>query len=1454
MVDVLETTSGVVTVLDLSKTILGYLRNVQHASGDRRQLRQELISLRGILEELKDTVEGVNSDRHKEWSACLSVLNRDDGPLQQLKEALQTLQKILGPSSNDKGSKAAVSSLLFPFQKSSIDKALKAIQRQKSLIVLAIENDHFALSQAILANVKSGIQKWEESQEQQHRQKVISWITPVDYSLNHAAFANQCQENTGQWILDSAEFQSWLQEKKATLFCTGIPGAGKTIITSTIIEHLQQLFHDDTSVVVAYIYCDWKRHHEQRHNDLLSSFVKQLVTKCDSLPPCVSVLYENWESHQKRPMNEDLVATLEAVAALFSRVFWVIDGLDECDLHQCKTFLTDIFAIQNRCRANLLATSRHIPEIIEMFSSGLKLEIRTNEDDIRTYIEGHISELHACVLKHPSLQTDIINGISAAAGGMFLLARFYFNALKYQLTPRGIRDVIRQFQNPPLTDEDKSAALAKLYVDQMERIVAQPPRHRKLAQSTLSWLVCTREPLTTVQLQHALAVEVGDDEFDQDNIPDIQDVLAVCIGLVTFDDETGIIRLAHYTTQEYLEETQTQWLPMSNDYVTSTCCTYLSFKRFRNGVLKVCTKTDSFIALPNDFECRLQENPLYKYAARNWGFHAFNSAENREVLRFLKSVGHVEAASQAFCYDLFKYPHTFPSDTMFAMHLAAHFGLAYAVSALLEDGHLHSLDRNDRTPLSYAAEMGHVNVVSILLESMQQLGVHDTTPDISPLSSAATRGHIDIIKLLLASGEGDLNGTDEDGNSALTFAAMHGHIKLVDLFLDMPMIEVDISREVTTVDEGFCRRHTNCFADFIDESVDGPCDISVHQVEMEESRRTPLSYAAERGHTHVVKRLLASKKVNPNSHNGYGQTPLIYASWRGHDDVVRELLKEDNLEIDLADDGGMTPLSYTATYGREIVFKTLLDTHKANPDSSETNGQTPLSNAARHGFGKIVLWLLETNDVDVNSKCNDYQIGSGCTPLIIAAANGYAHIVDILIKFGASITLQNDKGYCPLLAAIVYGEFEVVQTLVGVVSKTSQTTTWDHLGSTPVSWAAESGNTRILGFLLEHGFSCNSTDRNGRLPLSNSILNRHLDATRLLLDHGAELGHAATEMEMPIQQVPHTSLQIALLLMERGVNINIYDEWGRTIMSNIAARHCFRGEPAGLQWPTVDTPKRQNMPDHYHSTRRLYPQSPFQRIPVPSLPKHYRMGMPMPVSIPSGIDPCDEFRVSLIEILDKTGIGTDLRDIDGRTALSWACEAVNVDMSQTLLDYGADVNSKDNSGRTPLIHAVQNNSQSRHRLAMVLLEYGASVDVIDSKMRTSLSYAAEHGATETVSTLIKYGADPHARDGDHWTPMFFAYKGRHPETVKLLLQNKAEIDIVDRLGRTPLDYGGVILPEDKMMTVTPEDVYIKWRKRRDEEELDNLLMESFAMTAPKYSRESSTEHTGQNEQENIELL
>jgi hypothetical protein len=56
-------------------------------------------------------------------------------------------------------------------------------------------------------------------------------------------------------------------------------------------------------------------------------------------------------------------------------------------------------------------------------------------------------------------------------------------------------------------------------------------------------------------------VEAGESELDEDNLPQIEDMVSVCAGLVTVDEESGIIRLVHYTTQEYFQRTQKIWFP-----------------------------------------------------------------------------------------------------------------------------------------------------------------------------------------------------------------------------------------------------------------------------------------------------------------------------------------------------------------------------------------------------------------------------------------------------------------------------------------------------------------------------------------------------------------------------------------------------------------------------------------------------------------------------------------------------------------------------------------------------------------------------------------------------------------------------------------------------------------------------------------------------------------------------
>ncbi|KAH8743816.1 hypothetical protein F5883DRAFT_440557, partial [Diaporthe sp. PMI_573] len=375
------------------------------------------------------------------------------------------------------------------------------------------------------------------------------------------------------------------------------------------------MFHDDLKTGIAYIYCNFRRQHEQKTDDLLASVLKQLSRKRPSLPDSLNTLYGRHKNEQTRPSLDDILRVLQSVAAIYSRVFIIVDALDECQASDgCRRrLLSELVNLQTSQGTNIFATSRFIPEIVDHFKTSISLEIRATTDDVARYLEGHIAQLPSFVQQDRQLQEEVKTGISEAVDGMFLLAQIYLGLLDDKLTLNEIRSAIDIFrkQGRGLGEDRKAQVLAHAYEQAMERISRQKPGLKKLAMEVLSWITCAKRQLTTSELQHALATKKEKSEIDHGDLSHIRDMVSVCAGLVTVDEESGIIRLVHYTTQEYLEQTQKHWFPEAESAITTICVTYLSFRVFEAGFCK----TDK------EFKERLRSNPLYNYAACNWGHH-----------------------------------------------------------------------------------------------------------------------------------------------------------------------------------------------------------------------------------------------------------------------------------------------------------------------------------------------------------------------------------------------------------------------------------------------------------------------------------------------------------------------------------------------------------------------------------------------------------------------------------------------------------------------------------------------------------------------------------------------------------------------------------------------------------------------------------------------------------------
>jgi hypothetical protein len=146
----------------------------------------------------------------------------------------------------------------------------------------------------------------------------------------------------------------------------------------------------------------------------------------------------------------------------------------------------------------------------------------------------------------------------------FLLAQLHLDSLVGMRSPKAIRTALGK-----LATGNNAYDIA--YKDAIERIEGQVKHQYELAKQVLSWITCAKRPLYISELQHALAVEVGEAELDEENLPQIEDMISVCAGLVTIDEESNIIRLVHYTTQEYFERTWISWFPHAQIEITTIC-------------------------------------------------------------------------------------------------------------------------------------------------------------------------------------------------------------------------------------------------------------------------------------------------------------------------------------------------------------------------------------------------------------------------------------------------------------------------------------------------------------------------------------------------------------------------------------------------------------------------------------------------------------------------------------------------------------------------------------------------------------------------------------------------------------------------------------------------------------------------------------------------------------------
>ncbi|KAL5936604.1 hypothetical protein ACKVV7_001337 [Pyricularia oryzae] len=254
--------------------------------------------------------------------------------------------------------------------------------------------------------VKEVRQQNETMMLNQHQEKVVAWLSAPPTSVNAANARQNRHEGTGQWFLDSPDFCDWKDWKAASRKCLwlkGMPGSGKTVLVTRIIDHLEQLHHGKDDCITIGFFYDYSDNELQNVDGMARSFstqlYRQLCTRGGNFSAELERLYNKSLPRGEKPNAADLVRPLGAMFGGPLKVYMVLDAMDESKERQrlvdwLRKFLA---AIKNQASVKLIMTSRpetdfngQIPSLIGR-SNCVELDKTAVNVDIGTFVDFSIN-------------------------------------------------------------------------------------------------------------------------------------------------------------------------------------------------------------------------------------------------------------------------------------------------------------------------------------------------------------------------------------------------------------------------------------------------------------------------------------------------------------------------------------------------------------------------------------------------------------------------------------------------------------------------------------------------------------------------------------------------------------------------------------------------------------------------------------------------------------------------------------------------------------------------------------------------------------------------------------------------------------------------------------------------------------------------------------------------------
>ncbi|KAI0546033.1 hypothetical protein F4679DRAFT_559170 [Xylaria curta] len=383
-----------------------------------------------------------------------------------------------------------------------------------------------------------------------HRATVMQWLSSYNCEAEQAGYrkTRSICESPGSWLLNDSRFHNWSTPEFCSypfIWLNGIPGAGKTILASIVVDHLQRI----PGATVAYFYC---KHGDERRSSFISvsrAILAQLLCQHPHLTP---YFFERASTSGEAVLNST-VTTKEMIRTVLGscdKTYIIIDGVDECKRNDrdeiAEVFRTTIedLSVENVGSVRCAFISQDDDNIRRNFQGfpAIKIDDK-NRDDLTDFAKQRHKALENKFGPLQSNDCHISTILVARARGMFIFADLFAKYLEAQLSRAALLAELDPSKLPVSLDHVYERILERVFETRDDTSIA-PIRQ------ALGWITCARRPLKWAEVQGAVCVDFDNQVVDYERMlsDSPKDLFASLIEI----KEDDSVELVHETAREYL--------------------------------------------------------------------------------------------------------------------------------------------------------------------------------------------------------------------------------------------------------------------------------------------------------------------------------------------------------------------------------------------------------------------------------------------------------------------------------------------------------------------------------------------------------------------------------------------------------------------------------------------------------------------------------------------------------------------------------------------------------------------------------------------------------------------------------------------------------------------------------------------------------------------------------------